>query len=47
MKFIRDTKSVTADDLMPETDIDLKALAEVQDDAFLESIGGLGALLRY
>ncbi|MGA9098685.1 MAG: Vms1/Ankzf1 family peptidyl-tRNA hydrolase [Methanotrichaceae archaeon] len=32
MKFIRDTKSVTAEDLAPVTDIDLKALAEVQDD---------------
>ena len=32
MKFRQDTKSVTADGLVPVTDIDLKALAEVQDD---------------
>ncbi|MFB3766219.1 MAG: Vms1/Ankzf1 family peptidyl-tRNA hydrolase [Methanotrichaceae archaeon] len=32
MKFRRDTKSATADTLVPVTDIDLKALAEVQDD---------------
>lgn len=32
MKFVRDEKPIAADDLVPVTDIDLRALSEFQDD---------------
>ncbi len=47
MKFRRDTKSATADTIVPVTDIDLKALAGVQDEKDSVMLGPYKVSFQY